>query len=98
MTLTARITGQLTSGLKISDEGERYITVHSDNAKRSVRAVFRNDRQAEMVEGLPKLSHLTVGGWLHARGSIGRAGTPLALMTIYVNDLHIHQQAEVTHE
>ncbi|WP_312379035.1 hypothetical protein [Pseudomonas oryzihabitans] len=98
MTLSARITGQLTSALRTSDEGERYVTIHSETAKRSVRAVIRNDQQAKLVEGLPKLTHVSVGGRLNARGAIGASGAPLALMTIYVNELQVHQQPEVTHE
>ena len=89
--LDATITGGITSALQRNDEGTLYITVHSDQARRSVRALIRNKRHAEMVENLAKYSRLTVTGPLLSRGAVGQSGEAVALLSINVQSIKIHE-------
>ena len=89
--LTATIIGQITSALKHDEQGRRYCTVYSEQARRSVRVLVRNDRHAELIGQLPKGARLSVSGALHSRGAIGPSGQTLAYLQIAAQTLKIHE-------
>lgn len=89
--LTATITGGLTTFLAATPEGDRYCTIYSDEARRSVRAIVRNDRHAALIRKLPKHGRLTVTGPLRCKGAIGPTGQTLAYLTIVVQSIKIHE-------
>ena len=88
--LNATIAGSITSELKTDERGRLYCSIYSDQARRSVRAVVRNERHAQLIGELPKGSRLTASGTLHSVGAIGPAGQTLAYLTIDVQTLKIH--------
>lgn len=92
--LTATITGQITSAVQHDEKGRRYCTIYSEQARRSVRAVIRNDIHAELVAELPKGALLSVSGVLHSRGAIGPKGQTLAFLHIVVQTLKIHRRSD----
>lgn len=89
--LNATIVGQITSALQHDEQGRRYCTVYSDQARRSVRVLVRNDRHAELISQLPKGARLSATGTLHSRGAIGPSGQTLAYLQIALNTLKIHE-------
>lgn len=89
--LEATITGGLVSMPVRDAEGALYCTVNSDEAHRSVRVYFRNQQQADMVQALPKHGRLTVSGRLRAVGAISDTGRAVAFLTIYAQQLKIHE-------
>ncbi|HDZ55386.1 MAG TPA: hypothetical protein ENI17_11040 [Pseudomonas xinjiangensis] len=88
--LTATITGGITSKLTTDEFGRRYCTIYSDEARRAVRAMFRNARHAELVGMLPKGGRLTVSGRLGSKGAISLTGKTVAHLTIDVQTMQIH--------
>ena len=89
--LTATITGQITSAVQHDEKGRRYCTIYSEQARRSVRAVIRNDTHAELIGQLPKGARLSVSGVLHSRGAIGPKGQTLAYLHIAAQTIKIHE-------
>lgn len=89
--LRATITGQITSAVQHDEKGRRYCTVYSDQARRSVRVLVRNDRHAELLGQLPKGARLSVTGDLHTKGAIGPKGQTLAYLHIAAQTIKIHE-------
>lgn len=89
--LEATITGGIVTMPQRDAEGALYCTVNSDEARRSVRVYFRNEQQADMVKQLPKHGRLTVSGRLRANGAISETGRAVAFLTIYAQQLRIHE-------
>lgn len=92
--ISATITGGLTTHVRPDDRGIMYCTVYSESANRSVRAILRNARHAELVSLLPKGARLTVSGRLNSHGAISPSGKTLALLSIDVQTMEIHHGEE----
>lgn len=93
--ITATITGGITSALAPTPEGEWYCTVYSNEARRSVRIIVRNEIHAALIRQLPKHGRLSVTGQLRSKGAISPTGKTLAHLTIILQTMKIH---EVTHD
>lgn len=89
--LTATITGMTTNGLQLDEQGRRYITVYSDQARRAVRVLVANDTHAEMIDLLPRGARLTATGLLFSRGVITSTGNTRAYLQIATQQLKIHE-------
>lgn len=92
--LNATISGEITSAVQRDQTGRRYCTIYSKQARRSVRAVLRNDIHADLVAELPKGALLSVSGALHSQGAIGPKGQTLAYLHIVVQTLKIHRRSD----
>lgn len=89
--LNATITGEIVTFMQLDPTGAKFCTINSPEARRSVRVYFRNEQQAALVEQLPKHGRLTVSGRLIARGGISETGKASALLSIYAQQLKIHE-------
>ena len=88
--LNATITGSITSELKTDEQGRLYCSIYGDQARRSVRAIVRNETHAKLIGELPRGGRLSASGKLHSAGAIGPSGQTLAYLTIDVQTLKIH--------
>ena len=89
--LSATITGEIVTLMQLDPTGAKFCTVNSPEARRSVRVYFRNEQQAALVEQLPKHGRLTVSGRLKSQGAISDTGKAVALLSIYAQQLKIHE-------
>lgn len=91
--LSATIIGTVTSQLKEDDLGRIYCSIYSQQARRSVRAIIRNEIHAQLIGRLPKGGRLSATGTLYSAGAIGPSGQTLAYLTIEVQTIKIHPGA-----
>lgn len=93
--LTATITGVISGLLQYDEVGRRYCSINSKEAKRSVRVVVRNDKQAAMIAPLVKGDRISVTGPLIASGSISSSGSPVAFLRIEAQHVRIYESGNL---